>query len=115
MAQSPHATATAAANIDRDIVFTPNETIQLPGKILYFDPNDSITPETTSIIISSSSDDTIGRQLNGNDDVDDADESSAENLNDNNNENNYVPWLEPLKHALYLVLNHKINGNSNKR
>lgn len=83
--------------------------MQLPGKILYFDPNDSIAPETTSIGSSSSNYNTA-RQLNINDD-----ESSAENFDDNNSESNYVPWLEPLKHALYLVLNHKIDGNSNKR
>lgn len=104
--QPPHASA-AAANIDRDIVLTPNETIQLPGKILYFDPTDLIAPETTSIGSIGN-----GRQLNTNDDDD---ESSAENFDDNNGESNYVPWLEPLKHALYLVLNHRINGNSNKR
>lgn len=114
-AQSPHASA-AAANIDRDIVLTPNETIQLPGKILYFDPSDSIAPDTTSIGRSSNDYIGNGRQLNMNDDGGDGDdESSAENFDDNNSESNYVPWLEPLKHALYLVLNHKINGNSNKR
>lgn len=81
------------ANIDRDIVFTPNVTVQLPGKVMYFDPNEF---------------ETITRELHLDDDSDDEDDES-----DNHNE--HVPWLEPLKHALYLVLNQKVNGNSDGR
>lgn len=80
------------ANIDRDIVFTPNATVQLPGKIMYFDPNEFAA---------------ITRELHLDEDSDDVD--------DDDDGNEHVPWLEPLKHALYLVLNQKFNGKPDGR
>lgn len=76
-------------NIDRDIVFTPNATVKLPGKMIYFEPNEFAA---------------LTRELHLDDDSDeyyDGDE--------------HVSWLEPLKHALYLVLNQKVSGKSNGR
>lgn len=77
-------------NIERDVIFTPNQTIQVPGKTLFFDPNAVTALE-------------IDRNRNNN--IDDY-------IVEQNEEN---PWLEPLKHALYLMLNNKINSISSKR
>lgn len=76
-------------NIERDVIFTPNQTIQVPGKMLYFNPDDMYKPE-------------INRKRNSIDDY----------IVEQNEENR---WLEPLKHSLYLMLNDKINSNTNER
>lgn len=76
---------------DRDIIFSPNKTVQQPGKIMYFDPTEF---------------EQITRELNNDDDIDDSDDDYGDD---------YVPWLEPLKHSLYLVMNQKINERSNER
>lgn len=75
--------------IERDVIFTPNQTIQVPGKMLYFEMAEL--------------------ELN-------------RNRNSNNNIDDYIveqtlhkQWLQPLKHSLYLMLNNKINSNSNNR
>lgn len=76
-------------NIERDVIFTPNQTVQVPGKTLYYHPNDETELE-------------IDRNRNTIDDY--IVEQNAENR-----------WLEPLKHSLYLMLNNKINPNATKR
>lgn len=77
-------------NIERDVIFTPNQTVQVPGKMLYYNPN--VVTELE-----------IDRNRNNN--IDDY-------ITERNKENR---WLEPLKHSLYLLLNNKINANSSKR
>lgn len=76
--------------IERDVIYTPNQAIQVPGKMLYFEM---------------------------------AELELSHNRNSNsNNIDDYIieqtlhrPWLQPLKHSLYLMLNNKINLNSSKR
>lgn len=77
-------------NIERDVIFTPNQTIQVPGKTLYFNPN-----EVTELEV----------DRNRNNKIDDY-------ITEQNEENR---WLEPLKYSLYLMLNNKINANSSNR
>lgn len=79
--------------IERDVIFTPNETAQVAGKIVYYNAND------------------IDGIIDGNDAYGDKilEQHSAEPYADS------LAWLKPLKHALYLVLNNKINENSSKR
>lgn len=78
-----------ALNIERDVIFTRNQTIQVPGKTLYYNPN-----EVTEL------------DRNRNNKIDDY-------ISEQQNEENR--WLEPLKHSLYLMLNNKIHANSSKR
>lgn len=73
-------------NIERDVIFTPNQTTQVPGKTLYYNPNEVDKPE-------------IDRNRNNIDDY----------VVEQNEQNR---WLEPLKHSLYLMFNNKINPNS---
>lgn len=80
-----------ALNIERDVIFTPNQTIQVPGKTLYYNPG-----EVTELDI----------DRNRNNKIDDY-------ITEQQHEENR--WLEPLKHSLYLMLNNKINANSSKR
>lgn len=79
--------------IERDVIFTPNQTIQVPGKMLYF--------EMTEL---------------------ESNRNSNSNGNGNNNIDDYIieqtlhkQWLQPLKHSLYVMLNNKITANSSKR
>lgn len=74
-----------ASHNDRDIILTPNKTQQHYGKIIYFKPIDK---ESTSL----------------------KQRSLKENVH-----TTQVQWEEPLKHATYLVLNNKIDGNDNSR
>lgn len=73
-------------NIERDVIFTPNQTTQVPGKTLYYNPNEAAELE-------------INRNRNNIDDY----------VAEQNEQNR---WLEPLKHSLYLMLNNKINPNA---
>lgn len=74
-------------NIEKDVILTPNQTIQVPGKMLYYDPNGVTALET--------------------------DRNRIDVYAVEQNEENR--WLEPLKHSLFLMLNNKINGNANNR
>lgn len=76
-------------NIERDVIFTPNQTTQVPGKTLYYNPNEMTELE-------------IDRNRNHIDDY--VVEQNVQNR-----------WLEPLKHSLYLMLNNKINLNASNR
>lgn len=76
-------------NIERDVIFTPNQTTQVPGKTLYYNPNEMTELE-------------IDRNRNHIDDY--VVEQNVQNR-----------WLEPLKHSLYLMLNNKINLNASSR
>lgn len=77
--------------VERDVIFTPNETAQVPGKVLYYHPNGI-------------------DEIDGNDGYGDKIlEHHSESQNDG------FAWLKPLKHALYLVLNNKINANYSER
>lgn len=76
--------------IERDVIFTPNQTIQVPGKTLYYNPSDATELE-------------VYRKRNNK--IDDY-------ITEQNEENR---WLEPLKHSLYLMLNNKVNVNISKR
>ncbi|XP_037050127.1 uncharacterized protein LOC119084313 [Bradysia coprophila] len=72
-----------ASHYDRDIILTPNKTQQHVGKIIYFKPFDKSSSASKQ-------------------------RSLKENV-----QTTQVPWEEPLKHATYLVLNNKIDGNDN--
>lgn len=91
-------------------MLTPNETVQNPGKVIYFDPNEVVllNRNTPNIYQNSENpnEEFYNNQNNDNDNNDDS------NLNRNDE---IIPWEVPLKHAIYLVLNNKIDGNSNKR
>lgn len=76
--------------VERDVIFTPNQTAQVAGKCLYYNPK-----EVTELEI----------DRNWNNRID-------EYIVEQNQANR---WLEPLKHSLYLMLNNKINSNSTKR
>lgn len=78
--------------IERDVIFTPNETAQVAGKIVYYNANDI-------------------DEIDGNDEYGDKilEHHGAELYADG------FAWVKPLKHALYLVLNNKVNENSAKR
>lgn len=75
-----------ASHNDRDIILTPNKTQQHYGKIIYFKPIDDV--------------ESISKQRS---------------IKENVPHTTQVPWEEPLKHATYLVLNNKIDGNDNSR
>lgn len=83
--------STTAMDIERDVILSPNQTDQIPGKVLYYDPN----------------------EFNGIDFNDKRLDKTLEYRILEQNED--YAWLKPLKYALYLVLNDKINLNSNKR
>ncbi|KAJ6635511.1 hypothetical protein Bhyg_14097 [Pseudolycoriella hygida] len=71
-----------ASYYGRDIILTPNKTLQYHGKVVYFKPIDKENaPKQRSIK------ETVPTSQ--------------------------VLWEEPLKHATYLVLNNKIDGNDN--
>lgn len=74
--------------IERDVIFTPNETAQVAGKIVFYNSND---------ISEIGSHDGYGDKIH------------------ETEQNERFAWLKPLKHALYLVLNNKINTSSTKR
>lgn len=83
--------------IERDVIFTPNQTIQVPGKTLYFEMAEL----------------ELNRNRNSN---------NNNNNKHNSNIDDYIveqtlhrQWLQPLKHSLYLMLNNKINSNASKR
>lgn len=88
-----------------DIVLTPNETIHAPGKTMFYDDT---AASTASAVASSAADiDAIERtQLDG----DEVPVKAATIVS-----NDKVPWEKPLKHALYLVLNNKIDEQWNGR
>lgn len=67
-------------------MLTPNETIHAPGKTMFFD-TDGMAPERKLL-------------LNG-------DELAVTG--------DRVPWERPLKHALYLVLNNRVDEQWNGR
>lgn len=77
------------SNIERDVIFTPNQITQVAGKTLYYNPG-----EVTE----------IDRNRHNNNIDDYIVEQNVENR-----------WLEPLKHSLYLMLNNKINSNASTR
>lgn len=77
--------------IERDVIFTPNQTIQVPGKMLYF--------EMAELELNRN------RNSNNNNNID---EYIVE-------QTLHKQWLQPLKHSLYLMLNNKINSNSSNR
>lgn len=83
-----------------DIVLTPNETIHAPGKTMFYDD--------TPLHASSGADEAaIERtQLDG-------EELPVKTTTVVSNDK--VPWEKPLKHALYLVLNNKIDEQWNGR
>ncbi|XP_031626438.1 uncharacterized protein LOC116342818 [Contarinia nasturtii] len=73
-------------NIERDVIFTPNQMTQVAGKTLYYNPSEA---------------NEIDRNRHNNNIDDYIVEQNVENR-----------WLEPLKHSLYLMLNNKINSNA---
>lgn len=77
--------------IERDVIFTPNQTFQVPGKMLYFEMAE-LEPN---------------RNRNGNNNNNIDDYIVEQTL--------HKQWLQPLKHSLYLMLNNKINSNPNNR
>lgn len=76
--------------VERDVIFTPNQTTQVAGKTLYYNPKEMTELE-------------IDRNRNNR-----IDEYIVE-------QNQANRWLEPLKHSLYVMLNDEINSNSTKR
>lgn len=113
--------AVTASNIDRDIVLTPNETNQNPGKTIYFDPNEVV-------LLNRNNQNAYANRHHPNEEFFNTNKRQHDNINDDNNDGNddidgssisqndeIIPWEVPLKHAFYLVLNNKIDGNSNKR
>lgn len=83
--------------VERDVIFTPNRTFQVPGKMLYF--------EMTELV--------LNRNRNTNKNAN----STANNKIDDYiiEQTMHKQWLQPLKHSLYLMLNNKITTNSSKR
>lgn len=83
-------------HIDRDIILTPNRTQQYAGKILYFSPIDIDTDMAQQKTV-----------------------KVKENQTTTNDPSQFTiaaPWEQPLKHAIYLVLNNKVDdGNFNSR
>lgn len=89
-----------------DIVLTPNETIHAPGKTMFYDDTAS-TASAAAAATSGGDVDAIERtQLDG----DEVPVKAAAAVS-----NDKVPWEKPLKHALYLVLNNKIDEQWNGR
>lgn len=86
--------STKSIHFERDVIFSPNDTAQAAGKIVHFDPIEPIDNN------------------DNNKETNYSDRHNDESSFDQNVEN---PWLEPLKHALYLVLNNKINKNSTSK
>lgn len=80
--------------MDRDILLSPNKTHQHIGKIIYFSPK-AVAKAAVN-------------------DVEDSTPSTTENQYKLHQEM-VVPWEEPLKHAIYLVLNNKVDDNQNTR
>lgn len=77
-------------------MLSPNKTHQQIGKVIYFSPTESaITTTTTNGAVE------IGHLKTF------AVENQLHQV--------VVPWEEPLKHAIYLVLNNKVDGNLNTR
>lgn len=77
--------AAKAAQIDRDIIFVPNEVQQVPGKAMLYESKPNAFEQFRNRVWNNS--------------VDYIDEENDEPL-----------WLDPLKHALFLMLSNKVNG-----
>lgn len=92
-----------------DIVLTPNETNHAPGKTMYFDGSDGVLPERQQR--------RRHQQIDASDNDDD--ELALATAIDGDGQQkpppSLVPWEQPLKHALYLVLNNKIDEEWNGR
>lgn len=97
-----------------DIVLTPNQTIHAPGKTMYFDGSDGVVPEQQHqqrrrhqpIDASDVDADGLALATASGDDEQQQPPQPQQSL---------VPWEQPLKHALYLVLNNKIDEQWNGR
>lgn len=80
-------------------MLSPNKTHQQTGKVIYFSPTESTVTSST---------------------INDAAAEARHSTPITNNQLLHqkpvvVPWEEPLKHAIYLVLNNKVDGNLNTR
>lgn len=86
----------SVAYFDRDILLTPNRTLQQPGKTAYFRPP-TARQQRSNAATGGGAKDTVAAAAAAA-----APPSKAT-----------VPWEEPLKHAIYLVLNHKVDDGAN--
>lgn len=85
-----------AAHSDRDILISPNRTLQHAGKTVYFQPTSTARTQRSHepLVVGGTSKDATSDQQS----VPTSPSSST------------VPWEEPLKHAIYLVLNNKVDN-----
>lgn len=91
-----------SAHTDRDILITPNRTLQHAGKTVYFQPTTTSTGRTSRShepLVATASKDASGSTIS---------DQQPTSLSPSAS----VPWEEPLKHAIYLVLNNKVDDEA---
>lgn len=90
----PLASIDATINADRDILLTPNRALLQPGKTAYFRAPAALRQQRSH---------TAGNERRQDDGGSPTGTPAAAAA--------AVPWEEPLKHAIYLVLNNKVDDD----
>lgn len=107
-------TRSVAGYIDRDLILSPNKTHEQHGKILFYNPSSTSTisiPQQHQLSEQNGSLATVATETSI---VVDSTKVTPRTIYDHPFDQNSstVPWEEPLKYAIYLVLNNKVdNGN----